>query len=701
MSLFAELKRRNVFRVAIAYLVAAWLLVQVADVLLDLVGAPGVVLRSFAILLALGFIPTVIFAWVYEMTPEGVKKASEIDQSQSITPETGKKLDIATMVLVVAAVGFVVVERYLPDRTEPAAEPSEEVGAPAIAAEAIPQTQTDDQTSPATSIAVLPFANRSNEQDDLYFTDGIHDDLLTQLAKIHDLTVISRTSVMEYRDSPKNLREIGTELNVGTILEGGVQKVGDRVRINAQLIEVATDKHLWAETFDRELTAENVFELQSEIARNIVQAVAGKLTAEEESLLSEVPTHNFAAYDAYLRGMDIINRANYARSDEEAAQPYFEKAVELDPDYAEAHAELAGIYAQLYWRGIDTSEAHLRRYRETLQRALALKPGSPVALRAEANYYYRVENDYHKSLELLERALKRAPGNVDIHSDIGLTLRRLGRWEESIDAFSRALRLDPASGFNHALLLETMLSVEQYQAVVDHSVPLEDSDRDQLDIQVSRADALFNLTGDLEPMVRVFEVMNLVGTTDYLQWSAQVHMLRRDPDRAIEVLNGPVWTDLTVQRVGETSRLLQLGNAWRFKGEIEKAASYYEQAAAKRDEAMRSSLQTQVYSGGAVAVSLAQLGHHEEALALGNTLVEQNPYEHDALVAVDAVYSRAKVRALAGDRDGAIEDLRVALEMPGALKPTPWLLHYDPNWDFMRDDPRFVELATPRELGSE
>jgi TolB-like protein len=248
VGLFTELKRRNVFRVGIAYILGAWLLAQVADLALDIIGAPDIVLRSLAVLLALGFLPAIIFAWAFEMTPEGVKRESEIDRSESITAQTGKKLNLVTIMMVIAAVSFVVVERYLPQRAAPGPQADSQPAAiptPAQNAAEAP-LPADDR-----SIAVLPFANRSNQDDDLFFTDGIHDDLLTQLAKIHDLNVISRTSVMEYRDTRKNLKEIGAELNVGTILEGGIQKVGNRVRINAQLIEVATDQHLWAETFDR------------------------------------------------------------------------------------------------------------------------------------------------------------------------------------------------------------------------------------------------------------------------------------------------------------------------------------------------------------------------------------------------------------------------------------------------------------------
>lgn len=696
MKIIQELKRRNVFRVGIAYAIGAWLFVQVADVVLGIVSAPDSALRAVAVILALGFIPTVIFAWVYEMTPDGVKKASEIDADESITYQTGKKLNIATMIMLVSVVALVVLDRYLPDSGSTTSDES-----PAISQEStVADTPVEEEsgTLPATSIAVLPFANRSNQEDDLYFTDGIHDDLLTQLAKIGGLTVISRTSVMEYRNSSKKMKEIGAELNVGTILEGGVQKVGDRVRINAQLIEVATDRHLWAETFDRELTAENVFELQSEIARNIVKAVAGELTIEEESLLNVIPTRSIAAYDAFLRGKDIINRANYARSDEEAALPFFERAVELDPDYAEALVELGDLYGQKYWRGIDTSEAHLEKYRETIERALSLKPDSPLAVRAQANYYYRIDNDYDRALVLLEEALKRAPGDVEILNDIGLTLRRLGRWEESIEAFAQAQQLDPANQFNHALRVETMSSIWKWQEIVELTVPLEDANRDDLDIQVTRAQALFNLTGDLEPMERVFQYINLAGTTDYIFHSANVHWLQRDPDRAIEILNGPIWTELTSQRFGFVLRDQQLADAWRYKGNEEKANEFYEKVVAQLEFIMNSSLQQQVYGGTYIAVALARLGRFDEALALAEQLVDDFPYERDALLAATPLYQRAMVKSLAGDFDGAIEDLEAYLSMPTAIGFTAWDLYYDPNWDHMRDDPRFVELATPDNL---
>jgi TolB-like protein/multisubunit Na+/H+ antiporter MnhF subunit len=700
MKIFEELKRRNVFRVGIAYLIGAWLFTQVADVVLGIVSAPESAMRAVAVILALGFIPTVIFAWVYEMTPEGVKKASEVNLDQSITHQTGKKLDIATMIMLVSVVALVVVERYLPgdgnnDRAgaETAAEmPADVVSAPA-------ESNGKAPASPVTAIAVLPFANRSNREDDLYFTDGIHDDLLTHLSKVGGLKVISRTSVMEYRNSPKNLKEIGAELNVGTILEGGVQKVGERVRINAQLIEVATDQHLWAETFDRELTAENVFDLQSEIARKIVGAVAIQLSPEEEALLDDIPTQNLAAYEAYLRARELINSPNYTRAAEQAAKPFLEMAIDLDPEYSDAYALLSHVYGQEYWRGIETSPEFLETYRATIDRAVELKPGSPQALRAQANYYYRVENDWQRSLELLQAALASAPGDPDINADIALSQRRLGRWEDSVASFKRSLENDPANRFNFAALIGTMTATHQWQAIVDMTESLDDADPDDLDVQVMRALALMNLTGDLEPIKRVFRKMNLVYSSHYTGYSAYVHWLSRDPDMMLEVLNGPVWREAIAESSSNSFfHTIQVADAWRLKGDQDRANAFYQQVVDRREEAKAGSGQVRFFNMLTVATAMAFLERFEEAHEILAEVAEDSSSRNDAMIWGWLAWSRALVRGLAGDHDGAIDDIRLALSTPLTQPFTAWDLHYDPNWDFLRDDPRFVELATPDNL---
>ncbi len=701
MSLFEELKRRNVIRVAVAYIVGSWLLVQGADLVLDLVGAEVWVLRAVASLLALGFIPAVIFAWAFEITADGIKREKEVDRSRSITSQTAKKLDIATMAFVVVAILLLALDRMLPG-DGPGLTVAED-GSHAEVATGRVTTGEIDSANPASqslekSIAVLPFANRSNQNDDLFFTDGIHDDLLTQLAKVGDLTVISRTSVMEYRDTKKNLKEIGAELNVNTILEGGVQKVGDRVRITAQLIEVATDKHLWAESFDRELTAENIFELQSEIARSIVKAIAVELTPEEELLLSEIPTQVLAAYEAYLKAREVFYGANYARSQEMAALPWLEKAIALDPNYAQAHALLANIYGQNYWRGVDTSDVMLENYRRTLDRAMAANPGSPEALRAMANFHYRVENQYQKSLEVLNHALENAPGNVDLHGDKALSLRRLGRWDESIASFRRAIQLDPANLFYQSLLVETMRSKFDYQGVIDNTVALEDAHPEALDLQLTRAEAQFQLNGDLEPLERVLETLPPVASTGYLTRSTQVSWYRRDADRVIEILQNPIWKEADDSLDFDVARQYQLANAYRLKGAEAKAREAYQQIVDQKDLVMNSALQPQAYQGMNIAISMARLGRFDEALALADQLVQDIPYERDAMLWGTLLINQAMVMGLAGDQQAAIDQLTRAIKLPTAFTSTAWDLHFDPNWDFLRDNPQFAELATPDNL---
>ena len=259
MRLLTELKRRNVFRVAIAYGVVAWVLAQIADLAFENFGAPDWVAKSVLLVLMLGFPLAVIFAWAFELTPDGIKLEKDVERDESITAQTGKKLNGLIIALLVVAVVVLLVERSF--RTT-APSPEEVV-----------VTESADL-----SIAVLPFDNRSNRQEDEFFTEGIHDDLLTTMANIGSMKVISRTSVLEYKDTTKKIPEIARELGVANILEGGVQRSGNQVRINVQLIDAKTDEHLWAEIYDRELTAENLFRIQSEVARAIAKALQATLS---------------------------------------------------------------------------------------------------------------------------------------------------------------------------------------------------------------------------------------------------------------------------------------------------------------------------------------------------------------------------------------------------------------------------------------
>ena len=307
----AELRRRNVYKVGVAYAVVAWIALQAASFLLPTFGAPAWVFRVLVLLVVLGFALAVAFSWAFELTPEGLKRTHEVPHEHSITHVTGRKLDFAIIGLLIVALGISV---YLNLREAP-------------------------RGSRAASIAVLPFTSRSVDPAHAMFADGIHDELLTSLANIGSLKVISRTSVMEYRETTKNLRQIGKELSVATVLEGAVQRAGDNVRINVQLIDAATDEHLWANTYDRRLSTDNLFAIQTEIATTIADKLKATLTPDEKERIEKVPTENLQAYNLYLAGRQNL----YQRKLEnlQRARELFEQAIALDPKFAKAYSGLS------------------------------------------------------------------------------------------------------------------------------------------------------------------------------------------------------------------------------------------------------------------------------------------------------------------------------------------------------------------------
>jgi TolB-like protein len=294
-SFVKELNRRNVFRVAIAYLVLAWLMAQVAELLLDAFGAPPWVLKSLFALMLVGFPIVVFFAWAFELTPEGVKLEREVDRERTITGHTGRKLDRAIIVLLLLAVAWFAWDRYRPGGLANPLAPQAE------------QRLTDDirqfeDVDVLPVVAVLPF-KATGSDDGGFLAAGLHDDLLTRLAKLEAFRVISRTSMMEYAGTTKNMRQIGQELGAGYILEGGVQAIGGRVRVNAQLIDASADQHIWADNYNREMSTENLFDVQAELAAAIAVAMQTSLSPSDLALVEEVLTENMAAYNAYLRGI--------------------------------------------------------------------------------------------------------------------------------------------------------------------------------------------------------------------------------------------------------------------------------------------------------------------------------------------------------------------------------------------------------------
>src|SRR5436305_7356795 len=311
---FAELRRRNVYKVAVAYAVVAWLLIQAASILFPTFEAPAWVKKIIVTIIILGFPVALIYSWAFEITPEGIKRESEVAPDQSITPHTGRKIIGITVVVAVIAAGLMIFQFFRPTSTTKS-------------------TNEPSASGPISekSIAVLPFDNLSDEKSNAYFAEGIQDEILTRLSKIAALKVISRTSTQKYKSAPDNLREVGQQLGVANLLEGSVQKAGNAVHINVQLIKAATDEHLWAESYDREL--QNIFGVEGEVAGAIAEQLNARLTGSEKDSLTAKLTSNPQAYDAYLRGLAFQGRIEAFESSISKSIEAFEEAVRLDPQF--------------------------------------------------------------------------------------------------------------------------------------------------------------------------------------------------------------------------------------------------------------------------------------------------------------------------------------------------------------------------------
>jgi TolB-like protein len=473
MSFWEELRRRNVVRVGIAYLVAAWLIVQVSDVLFEVFALPDWGMRMLVIILAVALPIVLLAAWAYELTPEGIKRESEVDRTQSITPQTGKKLNFATIALLTLAVAYLLFdklsgERTIREATEVASTLSEDIGAsesPTVAAD--PNT-----------IAVLPFDNRSRQEGDRFFVEGVHDDLLTNLARIGGLKVISRTSVMRYAGTTKPIPEIAAELGVAVVMEGAVQRSADTVRINVQLIDAHTDQHLWAETYDRQLTADNLFAIQSEISERIADALHATLSPDEQRRIDDRPTDDLAAYNAYLRGRQALALASAEGADRALVE--FRRAVDLDPEFAGAWAGLA-LAAHM---AFDKSDMNIPEARaiagEAAKEALEINDQLGEAYIAKAKFHALEGPSAAAQREAaLRRAIELSPGDAQAYLELSRELSGLayGR-NESLELAQQAARLDPLSDAVQTRLVYALMDLGQFDMAEERLLRLIEQNAD-------------------------------------------------------------------------------------------------------------------------------------------------------------------------------------------------------------------------------
>jgi len=699
MGLLQELKRRNVIRMAGLYLVGAWLLVQVAGTVLPMFGAPAWMPRSVVVLLALGFIPALVFSWVFELTPDGLKRDAEVKPEESIASQTARRMEHMIVVVLLLAVVYFGFDKFVmaPQR-EKAAVASDR----AAQAQAKPAAAAQASAVNPKSIAVLPFESLSEDKANGYFADGIQDQILTGLAKIGDLKVISRTSTQKYASRPENLSQIARELGVAHILEGSVQRAGNQVRINVQLIEAATDSHLWAETYDRSL--DNVFEVESEVAQRIAESLAANLSRGERAALAEQPTKVAAAYDAYLRGIAFNANVVQTRQQADAILGAYREAVRLDPEFALAWAQLARESFRTGWVGLDPSGKLQAEGVKALARATELAPGSPQTEIARGVHMYYVQRDFAGALAVMNSLKPRLPNDFNVWMWAGYLSRRVGKFDESIDDFERAHALSPNDGnvaYHLAVTVITSGDCQRGVRYLDTALKLAPDNTHAVAMKMQCAWA----QGDLPRASKYLDAANASLPVVQGLRGVQLLMEHKYAAAAAELQRASAGNDDTLidsflggYLPARIEYRLQLALALQRAGDTAQAQATYRQVQDEATRALAAKPDRYVETGwrSALGLALAGLGEREAASAQGRKVVALVPESADRLEGPGWTYYYARILALNGDAAGAVPVLRHLLQTPSALLSAE-NLRIDPAWDDIRDDPGFKALlASPR-----
>jgi TolB-like protein/cytochrome c-type biogenesis protein CcmH/NrfG len=698
-SFLGELRRRNVFRVGVAYAVAAWLLLQVADIVLEAIEAPGWAMKALLLLLVLGWPLALVFAWVFELTPQGLKRESEIDRSSSIAQQTGHRLNYLIIGVLVLAVGFLLYDKLVLSKREPAA------AATAVQGEK--------------SIAVLPFVNMSPDPNNEYFSDGLSEELLNLLAKVDGLKVAARTSSFKFKGSSADISEIGEALGVGTVLEGSVRKTGQQARITAQLINVEDGFHLWSETYDRSL--DDIFAVQDEIAGAIVQALKLPLMGADASSVTARATRSYQAYDLYLLGRHRARQFS-AESFREAIA-YFQRAIEADPDYAPAYSGLADAYLGLTNYGDLPMAEAVPMAEQAVGRALQLDPNLAEAWASQGQLLMD-QRRVPEALEAFEKAVRLNPNLVYALIEQSAALGRLGRSREAVVAADRAFELDPMSDYvrQQRLIMLSLagrgeevreLAMDWARAEPENPFPFE-----------ALGDVYLSALGQPEravvPYARAHELRP--GDTYMARGIAAAFLTLGDLPSARRWLEearkrGPrtLWTQLAAydlalaegdeatqrslieqylqENPGSTLALSGLGALQLRAGQLEAAEATLEDALRRMGDAPDLPLSgTTVGSTVNLAVILERRGDRGELEILlqrlrarRDVVLENNPRSEEGN------YLSAQIASLEGDRERTLDGLRAAIRN-GYRED--WRIVVDPAFAKWRDDRLFQALVS-------
>ena len=698
MGLVSELRRRNVLRMVVLYVVAAWLIMQVAEVLIGLAKLPDWIGTTTLWLLAVGFPIALIFSWFYEITPEGISLEKDVDAAESITHVTGRRLDFLVISLLCAAVILFAYDKWW-------------IAPP-----------------PQLSIAVLPFENMSPEKDSVGFLAiGIQDDLLTRLSKIGVLKVISRTSVERYRNTPKSIGRIGEELGVSKILEGGVQGVGDQIRVNVQLIDTATDDHIWAETYDRSLTATNVFAMQSEIVETIAQQLKASLTDQDIRGLASMPTQDLAAYTAYLQGKKKADVGSVESTN--AAIDHFKAAVNLDTDFALAYVGLADAYLTLganFLGGLPIDESNalaepplaraleldgdlgqayatlglLRQQQGNLQaaeqayeQAISLQPNYPRVFRLYGILRWR-QGEREDALDLVQKALALDPYSAPVNFTIARLFDVSGRFEEALTRYLRVVEIEPDHAFAYVYIaaIHYLVYGRADESLIWYQKAA-DNDALSPSLQSAQAIAYLEIGYPDSAKVWVDRGLKLGPRTFWPLWTSLLYNIYTGADTAAQA-DARTMLEVYPQDWGA---LWFLRNVDLAAGRHEVARSRYARAFPELIEPEVPEVTAYNYRAAVdLALVLMHLGEKDRA----DDLLEGSLQVIKALprFGTEGYYiTDVQIFALQQRPQRALDALRQAID--AGWRIFAWLnMEYDPNLDSIRGKPEFQRLYTELQI---
>jgi len=655
---FEEVKRRKVYRVAVAYIIVAGGVIQLASAAFPAWELPNWALRLVIVLLLIGFPIALILAWAFDVTAEGIRSTPSV-----ATPRTHRRRNVimlvATGVMVSAIAGFFLLPR-------------------------ISSARKIDK-----SIAVLPFENLSDDKENAYFADGIQDDVLTNLSKIGDLKVISRTSVMPYRGKTSNVREIGKALGVATILEGSVRRIGNRVRVNVQLINAENDEHIWAEDYDRDLT--DVFAIQTDLAQKIANELRAKLSPSEKQQIERKPTENGEAYLAFVQAHNLQNAYEDFEKLKQSEQLY-ERAIKLDPNFALALARYSQLESWIL-HTFDRTPERREKCRTLAERALQLEPDLPEAHLALGFSYYYGDENYDAALEQFEIAQRGLPNESEVYLAIGAIQRRQGKWAESTANLEKATSLNPKDVWplqNLVFNYQMLRNFDGANKTIDRALALNPTGFAPLEIKSKLAIAQ---KGDFSVADKAFEALKSVPMTNEQKLKttgarADVFLLERKYREGLQEAErlsddlltspGALWGKYYL--IGFARKALQ--DEAGARAAFLKAKSAAEEQLKKSPDAEDAHIQ--------LAKILACLGEKDAALSEAQRATELRPESKDAFGGPEITEQVAQVHAILGDNGRAIEILDGLLSRPSSV--TVQGLKVNPIWDPLRNDPQFQAL---------